>query len=61
MRPLERSISYKAEGNKISLQLADGVQLEITIVDMKTVGAKKTEDLRPPYKFDSDWIVTDLR
>lgn len=55
------SISYKAEGNKISLQLADGVQLEITIVDMKTEGAKKTEDFRPPYKFDSDWIVTDLR
>lgn len=53
--------SYKAEGNKISLQLPNGIELKITIDDMKTVETKKTEDFRPPHKFDSDWIVTDLR
>ena len=53
--------SYKAEGNKISVQLANGTLLDIIIEEMKTVGTKKTEDFRPPHKFDSDWIVTDLR
>lgn len=57
----KNSLSYKAQGNTISLQLANGVQLEIKIVDIKTEDAKKTEDFRPPYKFDSEWIVTDLR
>ena len=57
----KNSLSYKAEGNKISLQLADGIQLEIVIVEMKAEDAKKTEDFRPPYKFGSEWIVTDLR
>jgi len=59
---LEKSaLSYKAEGNRIHLELPDGTSLEITIMDLKTADAKKPEAFRPPVEFGSDWIVTDLR
>ena len=53
--------SYKVDGNTITLELSDGSSLEIKVKNMIPSSIKKTEDFRPPYKFDSKWIVTDLR
>lgn len=53
--------SYNLSGNVITLELSDGTTLEIKVNSMTPSGIKKTEDFRPPYKFDSKWIVTDLR
>ena len=59
---LEENVgSYKVNGNMITLELPDGVHLEITLNSMETVPAKKSEAFRPPTDFDSSWIVTDLR
>lgn len=54
------ALSYESMGNNVTVEL-DGVRLQITVKKMETSDMKKTEDFRPPYEFDADWIVTDLR
>ena len=53
--------SYKVDGDKIILELSEGMVLEIEIKSMTGVPNKKSEAFRPPTKFDSSWIITDLR
>jgi hypothetical protein len=57
----ESSGSCKVDGNRIALELAGGISMEIFVNGIETVPTKKTEAFRPPMKFDSTWIVTDLR
>ena len=57
----QNTLSYKAEGNKIFIQLDPETMLEIRIRDMKSELKKKPEAFRPPVEFGSDWIVTDMR
>ena len=57
----ESGVSYKAEGDKLLLDMPDGTKVEITIKSMEGVPAKKPEAFQPPVKFPKGWIVTDLR
>ena len=57
----ESGISYKADGDKMTLDLSDGTKLDIKIVKMTGIPTKKPEAFRPPTEFSKKWIVTDLR
>lgn len=57
----QNTLSYKADGNKIFIQLDPETMLEIRIRDMKLELKKKPEAFRPPVEFGSNWIVTDMR
>ena len=57
----ESGISYKVDGDKITLDLPDGTKLDIIIVKMTGIPTKKPEAFRPPTEFSKKWIVTDLR
>lgn len=57
----ENALSYKAEGDKIFIQLDPETMLEITIRSITSEAIKKPEAFRPPVEFGSDWIVTDMR
>lgn len=51
----------QVNGDTLTLELDEGVLLEVKIKAMKAEGIKKSEAFRPPIDFDSSWIVTDLR
>ena len=57
----ESGVAYKAEGDKLLLDMLDGTKVEITIKSMEGISAKKPEAFQPPVKFPKGWIVTDLR
>ena len=57
----QNSLSYKAEDNKIFIQLDPETMLEITIRNLTSEIIKKPEAFRPPVEFGSDWVVTDMR
>ena len=43
------------------ISLADGTLIKIEVSSMKLTPIRLIEDFRPHLKFDSSWIVTDLR
>ena len=43
------------------ISLSDGTLIKIEISSMKLTPIRPIEDFRPHIKFDSSWIVTDLR
>lgn len=57
----QSGISYKVEGDKISLELPDGTDLDIKIRSLISTPTKKPEAFRPPTEFSKKWIITDLR
>lgn len=57
----ENVAAYKVEGNKINMELSEGMTIEIVIKSMRGISAKKSEAFRPSTRFDSSWIITDLR
>ncbi len=61
MKDIAPQLAAMKAGSEADFDLPDGMKIHIKITSIKRTDGKDVSSFRPPYEFDSSWVVTDLR